>query len=302
VTRALVVGAGSIGLRHGEVLAGLGLEVGFVTQRTDVSETCFTGVADAMDKFSPEYVVVANETARHGATVAELVQIGFAGKVLVEKPLSVSGIDVSNFSTFGVGYNLRFHPLIEALAEAVTSTTVLTVEVYAGQHLATWRPARTIAHQYSGSAELGGGVLRDLSHELDYLDLLLGPCTGVFARGGRFGEVTVDSDDAWGIVASYEFAPLVTIQLNYLDTQTRRRIVANTSGSTIEADFIGSTLRVDGRIEQFATERNDSYVAMHRAMISDDGKRVTRQSEAERIDALIATIERSAAERSWLGV
>jgi predicted dehydrogenase len=296
------VGAGSIGTRHGDVLTGLGCEIAYVTARTDLAHPVFTDLDAGLGAIEPEYVVVANETERHAATVELLAATGYAGRVLVEKPLSTpsSIVESASFSVLGVGYNLRFHPIVEALAAALGSARILTVEVYAGQHLSTWRPHRPVREQYSSVARRGGGVLRDLSHEFDYLDLLLGRCTGVFARGGRLGEVTVDSDDAWGIVARFERAPVVTVQLNYLDTQTRRRVVANTGDSTIEADFVNSTLRVDGDLTIFATDRNASYAAMHTAMLSHDGANVTTAADAARTDALIATIERSAAERVWI--
>jgi predicted dehydrogenase len=296
------VGAGSIGVRHGEVLAQLGAEVAFVTGRTDLPGRRFQSLVEGLHDFEPDYVVVANETDRHALTVEQLATAGFSGTVLVEKPLAVAleVIDRSPFSAFGVGFNLRFHPLVAALRATLSHVDALTVEVYAGQHLTTWRPGREIREQYSSSASRGGGVLRDLSHELDYLALLFGACAGVFARGGRLGDVTVDSDDAWGIVAQYERSPIVTVQLNYLDTQTRRRIIVNSGVSTIEADFIALTLRVDGETTHHPTERNASYAAMHTAMLAGGGAGVTTAREAARTDALVATIERSAAEQIWI--
>jgi predicted dehydrogenase len=302
VTRALIVGAGSIGIRHGEVLTRLGSDVAFVTGRTDLPDRAFQNLVDGLHDFEPDYVVVANETDHHAATIEELAATGFTGAVLVEKPMAVpmGAVDHAPFSALGVGYNLRFHPLVEALADAVADADALTVEVYAGQHLTTWRPGREVREQYSSSAARGGGVLRDLSHELDYLGLLFGHCVGVFARGGRLGDVTVDSDDAWGIVAQYERAPIVTVQLNYLDTQTRRRVIVNTGNSTIEADFIASTLRIDGESTHLAVDRNASYAAMHTAMLTGGTSGVTTAQEAARTDALVTTIERSATERVWI--
>ena len=38
-------------------------------------------------------------------------------------------------------------------------------------------------------------MLRDLSHELDYMTWLFGPCRRVAALGGRFGPLAIDSDE-----------------------------------------------------------------------------------------------------------
>ena len=296
MTRAIVVGGGSIGMRHARVLTGLGHEVVVVTQRTDLDVPAVASVADAGDA---GYAVVATETARHAASVTELADAGFAGLLLVEKPLGVDPASLGGFERVGVAFNLRFHPVIAALAAALDGRRCLTVEAYVGQHLSTWRPDRPVAEQYSAHQERGGGALRDLSHELDYLVHLFGNCTGVFARGGRYGEVTVDADDAWGIVAEHERAPLVTVQLNYLDTTTRRRLVINTGAETLEADLVAGTLTIDGETTAHESDRDHSYRALHVAMLGD-GAGVTSVDEAAVTDALIERIERSAASREWV--
>ncbi|MEO8261548.1 MAG: Gfo/Idh/MocA family oxidoreductase [Pseudolysinimonas sp.] len=299
MTRALIVGAGSIGLRHARVLAGLGHDVAAVTARDDLDVPVYRDLASAVSGHDPEYVVIATETARHHVGVAGLLDAGYRGALLIEKPLAVDPSALTEFERVGVAFNLRFHPVIVALRAALAGTTVLTVEAYAGQHLSGWRPGRPVEEQYSAHADAGGGALRDLSHELDYLASLFGPARGVFARGGRLADVTVDSDDAWGIVAEFATAPIVTLQVNYLDTRTRRRLVINTGATTIEADLIRRTLTVDGESTDFAVAADDTYRAMHEALLGGaDG--VTTVAEAAATDALINMIETSAATREWV--
>lgn len=299
MTRALVIGAGSIGMRHASVLGGLGCEVALVTARGDLQERVFATVADAVSTFDPEYVVVSTETAAHVASVKSLTGAGYTGLLLVEKPLAADPDAFASFSRVGAGYNLRFHPALLRVAELTAGESVYTVEAYVGQHLSLWRPERDARSQYSGSAARGGGVLRDLAHEWDYLSVLFGPVRGLFARGGRLADVTEDSDDAWGVVALYERAPLATVQLNYLDTQVRRRLVVNFSGGTIEADLIAGTVRLNEAIETFAIERDATYRAMHEAMLASAAG-VATVAEAARTDEVIALIERSASERVWV--
>lgn len=299
MTKALVVGAGSIGTRHARVLTALGHDVAVVSSRPSDEFERFAGIPEALAAFGPAYVVVATETARHASSVGELADSGFHGMLLVEKPLSVPATALAAFDRVGVGFNLRFHPVIARVTELLAPTQVYTVEVYAGQHLSEWRPGRPTSEQYSAIRARGGGVLRDLSHELDYLGHMLGACHGAFARGGRLGEVTVDSDDAWGIVAQYERAPIVTVQLNYLDTTARRRIVATTASGTIEADVIAGVVRQGGVTEELPAERDETYTRMHRAMLEGSGP-VTTAAEAAATEEVIALIETSAAEARWV--
>lgn len=301
MTRALVVGAGSIGVRHARVLAELGHDVSAVSRRDDLELATFRTIADALAATSPEYVVVATETARHAGGVAELAAAGFAGDVLVEKPLALSEAETRDlpFRRMRVGYNLRFHPVTRRLAELVAGAEVVAVDAYVGQHLATWRPGRDVAEQYSAHAAAGGGVLRDLSHELDYLGMLFGRCLRVSALGGRLADVTVDSDDAWGVLASYERAPIVTTQLNYLAAPARRRVIVTTTGPLLEADFVAGEVRIGDETERLAAERDATYRGMHAAMIAG-GDGVTTVEEALAVERLIGAIERSAAEARWV--
>lgn len=301
MTVALVMGAGSIGSRHARVLGELGAEVVVVSSRSDLALPTFADVETAFSEREPDYVVVATETARHAASVAALHAVGYRGRLLIEKPLAVPEPDLTGFSGVGVGFNLRFHPVIQRLHAVLSAAAVHTVEVYAGQHLSDWRPDRPLGEQYSTSRARGGGVLRDLSHEFDYLAMILGPCTGVFGIGGRVADLTEDSDDAWAIVARYERAPVVSVQLNYLDTGGRRRIVANTSVGTVVADVVAGTLTVAGTTERFESDRDDTYRALHRAMLESSGA-VASVADAAAVDRVIDQVERSAATGRWLDV
>ncbi|KRC60458.1 hypothetical protein ASE14_05400 [Agromyces sp. Root81] len=302
MTRALVIGAGSIGLRHAVVLQELGIEVAFVTARTDLPEPSFGSVDLAVAEFAPSYVVIATETSEHERAVARLASTGFSETLMVEKPLAVRP-DVfgpARFQRVGVGFNLRFHPVLDALRRELVTAKVATIESYAGQHLTSWRPDRPVHEQYSSSRARGGGVLRDLSHELDALGWMLGSCAGVFARGGRVTDLTVDADDAWGMVAEYERCPVVTLQVNYLDSRPRRRIIANTDRGTFEADLIAGTLTTAEATIAFDVERNATYRAMHVAMLSEDGRDVATVADAVAVDQLIDAIEHSAGVKEWV--
>jgi len=300
--RALVIGAGSIGERHAAILAELGYSVASVSARTDLDRPTYADIPGALLDFDPAYIVVANETGKHAASIAELKSSDFHGSLLVEKPLAVprETFDATAFSRVGVGFNLRFHPVLVRLRELLSGETVHTVEAYAGQDLATWRPGRSLESQYSSSRAQGGGVLRDLSHELDYLRWIFGECDGLFALGGRVAEKTVDSDDAWGLVARFAGAPIVTLQLNYFDTHTRRRVVVNSTAGTIEADLIAGTVRRSAVVETFELETNATYRAQHLAMADDAPTQVASVDDALRTDELVAMIEESATTMKWI--
>lgn len=295
----LIIGAGSIGQRHFEVLTDLGFECSFVTKRTDLNNVqTFVGLQSALEQCSPSYVVVANETVKHSETIIELNHLGFSGKVMVEKPLDFLKVhsEQLNFKQIGVAFNLRFHPIIQRLQILLKNSKICSVSITAGQHLSTWRPSRELKRQYSAHKSLGGGVLRDLSHEFDYSQLLFGRLDLVGALGGKFGNVTFDSDDSWAILAKSDAVPQISIQLSYLDRIPVREIRIVTESKTIVADLVASTIFDGSEVESFSIERNDTYRTMHISFLNNEGPEVTSLAEAQEIDSLIFRIENQSAE------
>jgi predicted dehydrogenase len=303
VTTALIVGGGSIALRHGRVLQGLGAEVSFVSSRTDLDGVVYPTVDAAIPSGMPDYVVVANDTSRHAEAVSQLTQAGYSGRLLIEKPAVVDPQHTASFSYVGVAFNLRFHPVIVRLREMLEAMPidehVIQVEAYAGQWLPDWRPDRPVNEQYSAHVARGGGVLRDLSHELDLLQWLIGKTTGVFARGGRIGDVTVDSDDSWNVVLEHTTRATTSLQLNYFDRPGARFMRVVTSHRTLEANLTSSTLSINGESQHFAIERDDAYRAMHEDMLTHQATVATIAAASE-TDALILDIELSAQTKKWI--
>ena len=183
---ALVIGFGSIGQRHARLLREMGLSVHIYSRRTLPEEKKFQSLETALKEVHPEYVVIANETSEHYSALKTVLSFEVS-QVLVEKPLfsaSVESLPESPKSQVCVAYNLRFHPLLQRLCSEINGQSVLSVQVYVGQYLPDWRPQQDYRNSYSVSRAQGGGVLRDLSHELDYINWLFGPWQAISALGG----------------------------------------------------------------------------------------------------------------------
>ena len=195
--KALVLGQGAIGKRHSRVLQEDGWEVASVSQYPQDGFRNFFDLEKACNEFSPEYVVIANRTRDHLATIQSLTKLEFTGIVLVEKPIGMGTVELPpcNFRKFFVGYNLRFHPLIQKLFQKLHAEKLVSFQVYAGQYLPDWRPQSDYRTSYSSHQEEGGGVLLDLSHEADYLLWLCGNWRRVSALSGKFSSLDIDSED-----------------------------------------------------------------------------------------------------------
>lgn len=294
----MVAGLGSIGTRHARILTELGLAVTTVSRRGGGDHR---SIGEAVSRGQVDYVVIATETARHIDALRELAQAGFRGTVLVEKPLlaRLEPLPSFPFAKLFVAYNLRFHPVMTALARRIEGRSAITVSAYVGQDIRDWRPGRDHRDTASSTVAAGGGVLRDLSHELDYLLWLFGPWQRVAALGGASGARDLEVDDHLALLVEMERARVVQVHLDYLDRPGLRRIRINLADETIEANLVGGNLIVNGTATPYTSERDTSYRAMHEAALSGDGP-LCSLAEGVAVMDLIDASERALNSKSWV--
>jgi predicted dehydrogenase len=299
---ALVIGFGSIGARHARILTELGCHTAVVSRRPVDFGVTYSSLAEALVSESPDYVVVANETKAHYETLKLLTTLGYTGSVLVEKPLfnQYNELPSNLFRTFSVAYNLRFHPIVRRVKSLLKGDKILSVQAYVGQYLPAWRPATDYRNSYSASIELGGGALRDISHELDYLVWMLDGWKQVAAVGGHYSTLEIDSDDVFSIMLETTACPVVSLQMNYLDRIGRRFVIINTSNHTIEADLVKGTVTVDSDCESFSLERDLTYREMHKAMFAGDEEIICSLSEGLEVMRLIEAAELASRNKEWV--
>lgn len=304
--KSLIIGYGSIGMRHARVLEEMGHDVAVLSRRADVYRRQFGTLAGALSEFDPEYVVVANETSMHVATLLELHEQGFGGPTLVEKPLMATKSESgpANGAAVFVGYNLRFHPLLQLLRTMLESESFISLEIRAGQYLPNWRPGTDYRRGYSADRSRGGGVLRDLSHELDYVSWIAGPWIRLTALGGSYSGLDIDSDDTFALLMTTERSPIVTVSLNYLDRTTRREVLVNVEGGSYHLDLVRNRLTAQTESGDFDEERtvgrDDTYIAQHEAVLSGKTDTVCSLAEGFEVMDTIAAAERAARTDTWV--
>jgi len=267
-TRALVVGGGSIGVRHQTVLRGLELDVALVSRRPGIGD--FTDEMKAVSVHDPDYVVVATEAHDHPEALKRLTSAGYRGSVLVEKPVADRPIalQVDGFRRVGVGYNLRFHPAVGFLRQALANETVLSAQIRVGQHLSDWRTGRD--YRETVTAGPSGGALLELSHELDMLAWLTGPIEVERGWAIRTGSLDIELDDLAICVFRLTDGGLASVEMNLLDRWPTRRMTVSTDTATYEMDLLVGSLHRSGElVDCWSVDRNETFAAMHRAALSD---------------------------------
>jgi predicted dehydrogenase len=298
----LVVGYGSIGSRHARILTDMGCNVSVVSKRIVDFPKVYYSLENAIKDQIFAYIVIANKTNEHYDTMLTLVENDFRGVVLLEKPLfeSIHEVPKHKFKGCYVAYNLRFHPLIQKIKEIVANENLLSIQVYVGQYLPSWRPNSDYRNSYSAKRREGGGVLRDLSHELDYILWLFGKWERVVSLGGKYSNLDIDSEDVFAFLLTTSRCPVVNVQMNYLDMIVKREIIINTDNHSIKVDLVNGLFQIDGTVEKIETNRDMTYILQHKAILSKNEDNRCSLEKGNEVLIFLEAIEKSAQMKRWI--
>jgi predicted dehydrogenase len=260
--RLLIVGLGSIGKRHARIVRELvpGVEIVALRRQngqdfnaSDV-DYCVTSLDEAL-QFRPQAAVIANPSSFHLASALPLADAGV--HLLVEKPISNSTQGVIELIerchaqrlTLMTAYNMRFLRSLQRfhdLLEERCVGRVFSVRAEVGQYLPSWRPDSDYRQHVSAKAVLGGGVLLELSHEVDYLRWLFGEVTWVNAIQLKQSALDIDVEDTahlmLGFAGRAEKKPVVaTLSMDFVRHDTARNCtVIGETGSLRWNALVGS--------------------------------------------------------------
>jgi predicted dehydrogenase len=162
--------------------------------------------------------------------------------VLVEKPVSheMAGLDLiarvalEESAAVLVGYQYRFHPTLRRVREAILAGrmgSVVAVHAHWGEYLPDWHPDEDHRLGYSARADLGGGVVRTLSHPIDYARWLAGEVSGIAAFASSTPSLETDVEGVAVAALRFESGALGTLSVDYLARPTRHALhVIGTEG------------------------------------------------------------------------
>lgn len=285
--RYLIVSLGSIGRRHLRNLRALRPEASIAVwrQKSRVEEGEQIAGADHLFstlqqvlEFRPTAAIIAGPASTHLPVAKSLAEAGI--HLFIEKPLADRLDEVDAFLgfcrskqlTLMVGYNLRFLPSLNEAKRIIESGRigdVLSARAEVGQYLPNWRPDTDYRTGVSAQSALGGGVLLELSHDLDYICWLFGLPDRVSALGGRYSRLEIDVEDTVEILLEYGMpARLVSVHMDMIQRAPIRRCRFIGSEGTLIWDSIGDRIELYCAdrgsweiLDQFAlTDRNRMYL------------------------------------------
>ncbi len=324
IDRVLIVGHGSIGKRHlrlaRDILPDADIRILRRQECASIPEHangCFSSPEQAV-AFAPQIAVIANPATFHICVAQSLAQIGT--HLFIEKPLSASlegvGQLLETCREQGVvcmiGYNLRFLPSLQKFRQLLIENAVgkvLSIRCEIGQYLPSWRPEMDYRQSVSARSELGGGVLLELSHELDYLRWIFGEVERVSASLSRQSGLAIDVEDTVHLILT--FSPTVdgytligTVNLDFVRHDTTRYCIAIGEKGSLRWNGLTGTIELFEagekewrEIFRHQHQRDESYLAEWQNFIDgvnanvvpmvsgEDGLKVLKIVEAARISA-----------------
>jgi len=222
IERILIVGLGSIGRRHLAIIKELYplIEIAVLRHNDlnkDANENvgvkiCTSSIDEVM-LFKPQAAIIANPASKHLVIATKLANQGV--HILIEKPIADSSVGVSqlidlcskNKLVLMTGYNLRFLPSLIDFRNLINTNKVgniFSIHAEVGQHLSDWRSDVDYKKTVSAKKELGGGILLELSHEIDYLYWIFGPIKWVKSHVEKVSNLDIDVEDCANVILGFE--------------------------------------------------------------------------------------------------
>ena len=257
--RLIIVGSGSIATRHVRLWRQMypSTRISRVkTSRRRAADPKIDMMVDSVVEGweaalaeQPQAAIVANAAVGHLDALRMLIRARIP--VMVEKPIADSSRGLMAIAELAerqsvpvlVGYCLRFHPLIRWAfnkLEAGEIGQLLAARAIVGQHLESWRPGNDANRTIGANHHLGGGVLRELSHEIDLALAAGGPTTDVTARVMKSGTLTGDAEDLALVLMGHTSGTLSEVSVNMLERPPRRSLTLIGERATAHVDLIAS--------------------------------------------------------------
>ena len=281
--RVAVVGTGSIGTRHLEVLRGIsGVKPVAVPKRplraSKLAQEGYAAVSH-LDEAGADLCIIATDTSSHVTDGIAALDLGL--DLLVEKPLAVNASEARRLTGHAartqrqlfVANVLRFSESLNSFRRLLPEIgSVHAVRIEAQSFLPDWRPSRDYLQSYS-ARPVEGGVLLDLIHEIDYAGWLFGWPDSVQGRLRNLGRLGIAPEEVAELTWETSAGCSVSIRLDYLSKPPHRQVRAYGNRGTLAWDGITGTvtLIVEGAPPKelmSSQARNEMFCAQDHAFVA----------------------------------
>lgn len=277
--KVMMVGLGSIGKRHVKIIKSLYPDTDIYAYRSEKKEENTNKenikfIYDINKAFSykPDIAFITNPTSLHIDLALLAAENGC--NLFIEKPLSnrldnieklINLVKKKELITL-MGCNMRFNSVILHIKQCIDEKLfgdVLSFNINCGSYLPEWRPWQDYTKSYSASKDLGGGVVLDLIHEIDYAKWIFGDFIKMRSIVDKISDLSIETEDYADIIVKTSRGIVGTIHLDYYRKISRREIEVVFKNGILIGDLINNTLSLiskeKNQVLNFNFDRNFMY-------------------------------------------
>ncbi len=284
--KVLVVGCGSIGLRHLRCLASRkdcrlmacdsNPAVEALIKEIDPEILFFDDYQEAL-KNSPELVIVCTPNEMHEKFAVMAFEAG--ADVLCEKPVAhtvesgkriVAAAEKAG-RILSVGYTERFRPAFRFIQEKVKSGEMGNL-IGGRSMVGSYKTLMCAKSDFR--SHTFGIILVDFTHELDMLHSIFGPAADVSCKANSLAQKKLSAQPSLvSMLLEYRSGAVVSIHFDYVQHPQRRIIDIYGDKQTLVYDMEANTVTVfdenspEPEVLSFPCERDALFVYEHENMI-----------------------------------
>ena len=245
-SKVLIIGYGSIGKKHFTILNRLILKKNiYIFSNRKIKKKNFIN-KNELKRINPDYLIICSKTSDHFKDI-KMIEKNFKNKkVLIEKPIFHKYFNLPlKKNKYFVNYQLRFHPIIQKLKMLVNkSDKKLNLQINCNSYLPNWRK-KSYRMSYSSDKKYGGGVLLDLSHEIDYFLWLFSKAKILYWQKTNISNLNIKSNDLGVIAGKFSTNGYFSINLSYFSKIERRDIYLDTNNYSFYGNFIKNYYKIN---------------------------------------------------------
>ena len=291
MNKIVIIGYGSAGRRHARIINNnfKNIEINILTKQRIKKFRSFKNLNE-IKKINPDYIIIASETIKHLNQLKYLEKNFKNKKILIEKPLfHKSNNLIFKRNNIFINYNLRFNPYIQKLKKFLDKKFIYDIKLITNSYLPNWRKNISYKKNYSVDKSKGGGVILDLSHDIDIILSLFNNVSINYASFGRKSNLTRNSEDFLYLNARSKKVN-ISLDINYYSRNELRLIFVDGRNFSLNLDLKNNIFKLCKNNKIYTITKKYSqdftFLKTHEAIISgknskllckiEDGKKVLR--------------------------
>ncbi|MFC1677041.1 Gfo/Idh/MocA family protein [Planctomycetota bacterium] len=308
----LIVGCGSIGKRHAEVLQSLGVEDIRACDQDERARQKMPEIVGSIKLYdsyqaalsdNPDTVLICTPNHTHVPVAIQAIEAGC--HVLSEKPISESNDRIDELSALAekegkkimVALCFRYHLGILKVREHLLSGRfgrVISIRAMMGEHLPTVRP------DYKSISCKNGAF--NLTHDIDLaLWMADQPIKQVHSIFGNYSDIGIEGSDIVELIVDFESNCAASIHLDFFQWPRHRQLELICTQGQIAIEFASwdhctvstyESQENSWQHEKIKTQRNDMFKAENteflRAVAEDLPIKCTIEQARKSLDVILA--------------